>query len=429
VNVIQQLAGGEIAEGLVDEYPLPPEAEPVEILEQDIERWLGIHIPAVEVAQILRSLEFEVKIEESLVSAVPPDHRLDIGTGIIGKADLMEEIARIYGYDRIPETMIADEIPPLYGNPQLTKEERLRDLLTGLGLQEVVTYRLTTPEAEARLLPPGVEIRDQEYIRLENPISTDRVVMRRRVLPGVLEVVERNARFRDRVAIFEIGPIYLPVEGEQLPEEPMRLCVALTGPRTLRTWQEADRSAMDFFDLKGMLETMLDGLGLEQVRFKSLDDGSYHPVKSAEIVLDGDRVGVLGELHPLVKEQYDLLESPMLVAEVDVDRLLAALPDAVQVEAVKTYPPVYEDLAIVVDEELTAESVEKTIWEAGGDLLESLQLFDQYRGEQMQAGKKSLAYALVYQAGDRTLTDEEVARVRKKIVEALETEIGAVLRA
>jgi phenylalanyl-tRNA synthetase beta chain len=138
---------------------------------------------------------------------------------------------------------------------------------------------------------------------------------------------------------------------------------------------------------------------------------------------------MLGELHPLVKERYDLLDTPMLVAEIDVDQLLAALPDAVQVEVVKTYPPVYEDLAIVVDEALTAEKVAETIWDAGGELLESVQLFDQYRGEQMEPGKKSLAYALVYQAGDRTLTDEEVAAVRAKIVEALKAEIGAVLRA
>ncbi|MGD8632036.1 MAG: phenylalanine--tRNA ligase subunit beta [Anaerolineales bacterium] len=428
LNVIQELAGGSIAEGLVDKYPLPPEQVSVEVSEQDVERWLGVHIPIEKVATTLRDLEFEVEVEGQSLRASPPDHRLDIGSGIIGKADLMEEVARIYGYDRIPETMIADEIPPLYGNAELEKEERLRDLLVSLGLQEVVTYRLTTPEAEGRLLPAGEQLPETAYIRLENPISSDRVVMRRTVLPGVLAVVERNVRFRDRVAIFEIGPIYLPVEGEQLPEEPKRLCVALTGPRALRTWQAADRAPMDFFDLKGFIETLLDGMGVADVRFEKADSPSYHPGKSAQLIIAGEPAGVLGELHPLVKERFDLLETPMLVAEVDVDRLLGALPDEIQVENVKTYPPVFEDLAIVVDETVTAERVEQVIWVAGGEMLEEVQLFDLYRGEQIGVGKKSLAYALTYQAADRTLTDEEAAGVRARIVKALESELGAGLR-
>jgi phenylalanyl-tRNA synthetase beta chain len=427
--MIQELAGGEIAEELVDEYPLPSDKVKVEITQSDIVRWLGVHIPSEEIANILRDLEFEVEIEGQSVSAVPPDHRLDIGSGIIGKADLMEEIARIYGYDRIPETMIADEIPPLYGNPKLEKEERLRDLLAGLGLQEVVTYRLTTPEAEARLLPPGSEDEHQDYIRLENPISSDRVVMRRKVLPGILTVVERNVRFRDRVAIFEIGPIYLPEEGELLPEEPLRLSLALTGPRSLRTWQEADRSPMDFFDLKGVLQTFLGGMGIEDVHFESVEHPSYHPGKSAMLIVKDQPAGIFGELHPLVKERYDLLETPMLIAEIDVEKLLSALPDEIMVENVKTYPPVYEDLAIVVDEGVNAERVEQIIREAGAGLLEDVQLFDLYHGKQLESGKKSLAYALIYQAGDRTLTDEEVAAVREKIVKAIESEIGARLRA
>ena len=428
LKLIQQLAGGEIAQGLVDEYPRPPDQEPVSISEADVERWLGVLISAQQIGEILGSLEFEVEVDGSSVTAMAPDHRLDIGMGIIGKANLMEEVARIYGYDRIPETMIADEIPPLYGNPELEKEERLRDLLAGLGLQEVVTYRMTTPEAEARMLPSSEQRPEQEYIRLENPISSDRVVMRRRVLPGVLAVVERNVRFKDRVAVFEIGPIYLPIEAEQLPDEPKRLCLALTGPRSLQTWQDADRSPMDFFDLKGFVETLLDGMGISAVGFEVLEDPGYHPGKSAQLLIDDEPAGVLGELHPLVKERFDLLDTPMLVAEIDADRLLAALPDEIQVESIKTYPPVYEDLAVVVDEGVTAERVEEVIWTAGGELLEGVQLFDLYRGEQMEAGKKSLAYALVYQAADRTLTDEEVAGVRGRIVKALEAEIGAGLR-
>lgn len=429
LTFIQQLAGGEIAEGLVDEYPLPPEATEVEITEADVERWLGIHLDGETIQAILQSLEFEVRTKGAKLLATAPDHRLDIGEGVVGKADLMEEIARVYGYDRVPETMIADEIPPLYGNPQLEKEERIRDLLSGLGLQEVVTYRLTTPEAEQRLLPAGSEVKEPGYVRLENPITTERVVMRHRILPGMIEVLERNLRFRDRAAMFEIGPVYLPVEGGSLPEEPGRLCIVITGPRAHLSWQTADRESMDFFDLKGLVETMLGGLGIEQPHFKPGGDPSFHPGRSAQLILADTVLGVLGELHPLVVERYDLHEAPVLAAEFDLEHLLAALPDEIQIENVKTYPSVYEDLAVVVDDHLTAKQVEQVLWNAGGDLLERVQLFDLYRGEQLEEGKKSLAYALTYQAADRTLTDQEVAEVRGEIIKALETEIGARLRA
>jgi len=426
--LMQQLAGGEIAEGLVDAYPKPYEPARVRLDARDIRRWLGIELKPVEVAGLLAPLGFEVDINGEQIEAVTPDHRLDIGEGIVGKADLMEEIARIYGYDRIPETRIADELPPPHPEHALEAEEAVRDQLAGLGLQEVVTYRLTTPEKEARLWPESEGAKAGPYVWLENPISADRTVMRRSLLASLLEVAEQNAKLRDRLAIFEIGPVFLPEAGEALPEEPLYLGLVLTGPRNLEGWQVSDRGWMDFYDLKGILESLAEGLHLIPLRFEPHQDARFHPGKCARVLLGEAPLGMMGELHPRVKANYDLRESPLIAAELAVAPLLVARLSAVEVRTIKAFPPVYEDLAVVVDEGVSAEEVVRVIREAGGALLEEVRLFDLYRGDQIGPGKKSLAYALVYQAEDRTLTDEEVAEIRARIVQQLESALNARLR-
>ena len=212
LDLMRAWADGKIDPGLVDVYPLPPAQPEVQVGPKDVKRWLGIELSAEDIAGLLRRLEFQVTILGDTVTVITPDHRLDIGEGVTGKADVIEEIARIYGYDRIPETRMADQLPPQIGNPLLEKEERLRDLLVVQGLQEIVSYRLTTSEREARRLPVGSAGDDKPYVRLANPISSDKVVMRHSVLASVLETAEHNARIRERLALFEIGPIF-PVIG------------------------------------------------------------------------------------------------------------------------------------------------------------------------------------------------------------------------
>lgn len=421
-------AGGEIATGLVDDYPLPPALPKVAITPDDAQRWLGVPLEATEMADILRRLQFEVSMDGGNLQVIPPDHRLDIGHGVAGVADLMEEIARIYGYDRIPETMIEDELPPGYEQPQSVEVERIRDLLVDLGCQEVVTYRLTAPERERRVLPSDARPDDRPYICLSNPISTDRTVMRHSLLASVFEIIESNARWRERISIFEIGPVYWASEGEPLPEERLKLVIALTGPREPISWQESDRSAMGFFDLKGIVNSLLEGLRLEEIQYSRGKHPSFHPGKCAQVAVGEARVGVLGEVHPLVHAEYEFPESPLEVAELDVQTILSLLPEAHTVTSPPAFPPVLEDLAVVVDEDVTAEQVEAIIHRAGQPLVHDLRLFDLYRGDQVGAGKKSLAYSVVYQVPERTLTDREVARVRDRIVEALRAELSAKLR-
>ena len=428
LELMRLWSGGVVDEGLVDNYPLLPVDPTVEITTADVERWLGLQLKAQEIADILSRLEFKVEVEGETVRASTPDHRLDIGSGVIGVADLMEEVARVYGYDRIPETRLADALPPQLGNPALEREERIRDLLVDLGLQEVVTYRMTSPEREARRLPPGSAPNDRPYVQVVNPIAGDRDVLRQSLLSSVLEIVERNARLRERMALFEIGPVFAVAEEGELPEETPVLAIVLTGPRNLPAWQGADQAPMDFYDLKGVLEGLFEGLHLAGVRYEPTQHPSFHPGKCARIAQGERYLGIVGELHPQVREHYELPVSPLLAAELDLESVQAAIPLRYEVEGVPTYPPVLEDLALVVDEVVPAEQVEAAMRQAAGKTLAGVRLFDVYRGGQAGAGKKSLAYSLTYQAPDRTLTDQEVLQIRQRIIRRLEQELGAKLR-
>lgn len=428
LELMRRWAGGTVSQGLIDSYPLPAQDPLVTLTAADVWRALGVRLSLDEIAALLERLDFKVEIVGDSLRAAAPDHRLDIGQGISGVADLMEEIARIYGYERIPETRLADELPPQRNNPDLEREERVRDLLVDMGLQEVNTYRLTSPEREARVLPAGEARDDRPYIQLANPIAADRVVMRHSLLASIMEVVERNARTQPRLALFEIGPVYLASEEGSLPDEPQRLVIALSGPRGLPSWQPGDSGAMDFFDLKGMAQALCDDLHLQDVRYTPGEHPSFHPGKCARLWIGERQVGVIGELHPLVRHNYDLPDAPLLAADLDLQTILAAIPARYEVASVSPFPPVLEDLAVIVDEDLPAERVEALIRQAGGRTLAGVRLFDVYRGEQIGAGKKSLAYSVTYQAPDRTLTDEEAQKVRQRIVRQLEKELEAHLR-
>lgn len=428
LELMRQWSGGKVAQGLVDAYPLPPEDPIVEIHTADVRRWLGIDLHADEIAGILRRLEFKVEVDGDRLRAKTPDHRLDINTGVVGMADLMEEIARIYGYERIPETRLADELPPQKVNRLLEAEEHLRDLLADLGLQEVMTYRLTSPEREARLFPGEVEINEAMYVRLANPIAIDRRVMRRNLLAGLLEVAERNARQVTRLALFEVGPVYLLSEKSELPREPLRLAILMGGLRSLPFWQGDSNGYLDFYDLKGVLEGLFASLHVDKVTYQVSEHPTFHPGKCARLLIEGKEMGWMGVLHPLVQAKWDVPGFSVLAAELDAEVLLEAIPQRYTLLPVHAYPPVREDLALIVDVHIEAERVYQVILQAGGKLLTSVQLFDVYQGEPIEAGKKSLAYRLTYQAEDRTLTDEEVAKIRRRIVQRVEQELGATLR-
>jgi phenylalanyl-tRNA synthetase beta chain len=419
---------GRVAEGLVDVYPLPQNDPVAQVSEADVRRILGIHLSAQEIAGLLERLEFQVTLNGNSVRARTPDHRLDIGEDLVGTADLLEEIARMYGYEYVPETRLRDELPSQRNNPSLEKEERLRDVLAGLGLQEIVSYRLTSAEREGRRLPPGVPADDKPYVVLANPLVSDRNVMRHSLLASLFEVLERNTRLRPSMALFEIGPIFIGGEEDDLPDEIQRLGIVMTGPRSASSWQPADESPVDFYDLKGVIEAMLSELRLKDIRFEAWKYPVFHHGKCARVVIGESQAGVFGEVHPQVRQKYDMPPTAVLAAWFDVKSLLENVPELFVAESVPTYPPVLEDLAVVVDEAVPAGQVADLIRQAGGKVVQEVRLFDLYRGEQIGVGKKSLAYSITYQARDRTLTDPDVAGIRNRILRRLEEGLGARLR-
>ncbi len=466
IEMMRELGGGEIAKGIVDNYPRKPKKIVVTLPVDEVTRQLGVEIPAKDIARYLESLEFKVekdggrKTEDrkrasvvrhpsSVLRVTVPDHRLDVD----GTDDLIEEIARMYGYATIPISRMNDELPPQRADVDLEQEERVRDILIDAGLQDVVTYAFTTPEREAMLTLPGSTrpvIPPREYVRIENPISADLAVLRQTLLPNLLRLTASNLRYRARVAAFEVGTVFfarrpddvlLPREqATELPEdkkvalplERRRLCIAMTGPRQPVNWHAArtDPMPMDFYDLKGVVEALLEGLQLGDAAFAASDHPLYHPGRAAALKIDAAEIGVFGELHPLLRdaERFDLPAQPVLIGEFDLDALLARVPPARKVAALSRYPAVAQDLALIVDENAPADRVHALIAQTGGNLLRDAVLFDVYRGDPIPRGKKSLAYALTFQADDRTLSDAEATKAREKISARLKRELGAEVR-
>jgi phenylalanyl-tRNA synthetase beta chain len=428
LELMRLWSGGVVSEGLIDKYPKKAKVVQVEISPADAMRWLGVELSKADLSAILKKLGFVLTGKGKSLLVSVPDHRLDIGEGVIGKADLMEEVARVYGYERIPATRLHDELPPQHSNQALKIEDKVRDLLARLGLQEIITYRMTAPEQEARRLPPGTAPDDKPYVKLANPISAERTVLRKSLLAGALEIAERNARLRERIALFEIGPVFHASEAGPLPDELQRLVMVLDGPRQPASWQGGDATLVDFFEIKGVLQTLLAGLGLHELRFEAGTHPSFHPGKVARVLVGERQLAVFGELHPQVQAQYDLGSSPLQVATLNMQVLQELAPERFDSKPVPAYPPVIEDLALIVDEGVPAGQVEAMIAQTGGSTLTNVTLFDVYRSEQLGAGNKSLAYQLTYQHPDRTLTDTEVAKLRERIARRLEQELRAVLR-
>jgi phenylalanyl-tRNA synthetase beta chain len=420
-------AGGTACKGLVDSYPAPRSPQTVTLEIKEVRRALGMDFPLDEAARILQALEFRVeKIGADSLKATTPPHRLDIQHGA---ADLIEELVRIHGYDRLPATLLADRLPAQHTNQPLAFEERTRDILVSAGLQEVITYALTMPERESPLGMPS-----REYVRLLNPISSERVVMRQSVLAGVLEVTAANLRHTEDVRLFEIGPVFLSKPGVKLPDEPRRLALVLTGRRQDAFWKDPsagsapDSLALDFFDIKGVVEALVSDLHLATVSYRQSTAPYLHPGRAAALVKDEKLIGDFGQLHPSVAEAYGLGTRPILAGELDVEALQGAVLARYTYTPVPRFPAALRDIAVIVEESVTAERTSAEIRAAGGDLLRNARLFDVYRGESIPPGTKSLAYALAYQADDRTLTDKEVDKAHKKIEDRLKHILKAQIR-
>jgi phenylalanyl-tRNA synthetase beta chain len=426
-ELMRVLADGSIAQGLVDAYPARPAPVVIELEGSEVERILGIGFTIEEIADMLKRLEFQCEpAGEDRLRVQVPAHRLDCEY----PADLIEEVARMYGYDRIPVTEMADQLPPQRSNRSLELEEEARDVLAGCGLQEVVTYSLTTLAREAAL-DPGLEAGDlaaRSYVTLANPITQERAVMRRNLLSTTLEAAAANLRFREDLKIFEIGKVFLLDPDQELPDEPRHLSLVMAGPSEGRHWLAGQAHSLDFFDLKGVVETLLSRLHVNGAVYESLEHPTFQPGRTARLRVGEVEIGILGELHPDVRDAFDLPDCRAAGAEFDLEALLAQVPPKWYIEHISVYPAVLQDLAVVVDEDVPAAAVQALIEKSGGFLLKDARLFDVYRGDAVPDDKKSLAYALTFQAPDKTLRDSVVAKQVKRIVASLKQEFGAEMR-
>ncbi len=433
-ELMVQLAGGTVVPEMGDLYPGRPEPVTLSYSPALADRILGVKIAPEEQRRILEALEFSLVEEGETWQVTVPSHRQDVRLPV----DLVEEVARIHGYDQLPLTLIDEPLPPLRRNTALLGEEQLRDRLVRLGLDEVITYSLVDPQDEGRLSAGGALALPGTSLTLRNPLAPERSQMRRTLLPGLLRTAWSNLRHTERIAIFEIGRIYYRTGAPQVAlgqtgaAEPRRVALLLTGPRAGAWWQTSDRAPLDYFDLKGIVDELLRELALDaKARWQRSAHPALHPGRSAEVYIGEMLLGSLGELHPRVRAAFDLPDQPVLVLEWDLEALLQAAGEAEsskKVGMLSPYPPIHEDLALVVDEATPALEVQRAILEGGYPLVTEALLFDIYRGEQVGAGKKSLAFALTYQAPDKVLDEKDVERLRKRILKAAEQRVGAKLR-
>ena len=424
-NLMRDHAGGTVSAGLIDVYPAPPELTVIDLDPDEVERLLGVAIARERIQDILESLSFGVvATDRGTLSVTVPSQRRDVSQ----PADLVEEVGRIHGYDNLPDTLLMDELPPQPRNLSHLLEQRTRDILVASGLQEIITYSLTNLRRVAQLTPSDPPPDPESYVRIANPLSVERNVMRQTLMDAMLQTLSESIRVAERATLFEIGRVYLPQPGEGLPAEPRRLAIGLLGPRAPRVWGCDSAEPLDFFDLKGTIEVLLNRLGVQGAIYEPIESPTFQPGRAASVRVGDQRLGVLGEAHPRVREAFDLPQTRVGLAELDLEAIIALATTLREMQPISRFPAISQDLAVIVDHDVPAARVLEIIRQAGGDILREAVLFDLYRGPQIPPGKVSLAYALTYQAGDRTLTDEEVGHLQERIVRTLEQKVGATLR-
>jgi phenylalanyl-tRNA synthetase beta chain len=380
----------------------------------------------------LSAFGLSIKGDEPVLRCIAPWHRLDLQE----PADLCEEVARIIGYEDIATTLMDDVLPPEHINYTLRTEEQIRDILVGCGLQETINYSLTTPENHDKLYrdPIGTAEQKLPFITLVNPLNVRHRVMRRSLLVSALENMVYNYRYTQRLAMFEIGRVYLPERSDgKRPYEEHHLSILLTGPRHPSSIHPDPAGAehFDFFDVKGILETLFARLGLsaDNIEYVAKSGLPTFGPANAEIKISGGVHGVIGEIHPQVLLAYDLpATARVYVADIAINPLVKPSWRLQPMQPISNYPPVVEDLAFIVDEDVTAANLQATIRKAGGMLLSKVELFDIYRGQPIPAGHKSMAYQLTYESLEGNLTDARVRDLRNRIIRRVQDTVGGTLR-
>ena len=406
-ELVELLECGDVLDGIIDIINYVPQPHTVKLEPEKINRLLGTEISREMMVEYLKRLEIEVDGDEILVPSFRPD--------LNHMADIAEEVARSFGYNEIPITDLKTTTQGGY-TPEMELEAKIGRQCRAMGYNEIITYSFVSP-ASLDLVRVPAESPLRNMLKIQNPLGEDTSVMRTMVLPSMLDILSRNNAYHNKSArMYEIAKVYRPVEGQTLPEEPKMLVLGAYGPKE------------NFFTLKGELEAVFTALRTKKASYCACSSNpSFHPGRCAEVSMDGDVLGYIGQIHPLVAANYSM-DCEVYCVEISFTKLMAhLLPDATYTPLPK-YPAVSRDLSFVCDEAITVAQAEQTITSAAGKLLRSVKLFDIYRGANLGEGKKSLAFSLELRADDRTLTDADTEPVITKVLAALASECGAVLR-
>lgn len=425
IELMRRLAGGEVLKGKIDVYPKRIEPRKLRLRVSRANDILGTDLDARQVSGILASLGLTAKPaaeEPRALEVEVPTFRFDLEREI----DLVEEVARIYGYNAVKSTL--PEGGAKQGGLSVSQKmlKAVADRLVAQGLYEAQTYSFSDPrDADLMNLPSGSPLRAS--LALLNPLSEDQSLMRTSILPGLLKAVRHNIYREQRtVRLFEIGKVFHPIEGERLPMEKRMLAIALAGVTHVDEWYEKGRQ-IDFYDLKGLIEDLLQGIGVGDWTITRSDDPRFHPGRSGTLAIAGEYAGEFGQIHPSVQEKFDL-PYPAMAAEIDAELMIQAGSFARYFAEIPRFPSVVLDIALIVNEATGNEELVRAIESEGGKLLESVRVFDVFKGPGIPEGKKSIAYSLTFRSAERTLTDEEAMRARDMIVERVRRDFGAAVR-
>ncbi|MFC4321023.1 phenylalanine--tRNA ligase subunit beta [Litchfieldia salsa] len=413
-----QYTGGEVLDGVVEVDTLSAEPVKVTITLDRINKVLGTSISSQEVSTIFSRLQFETEVDNETFIVTVPSRRGDITI----EEDLVEEVARLFGYDNLPTTLPVGQTFPGKLTDYQEKRRKIRRYLEGTGSYQAVTYSLTSSSKVNQYA-----LETAAPIKLSMPMSEDRSVLRLSIVPHLLEVLSHNlARKVDHISLYEIGSVFLSNEESRLPTEKEHLAGAATGLWQSNLWQ-GEKKSVDFYVVKGVLDGLFELLGLQdRISYKQAKLDGMHPGRTAQVILDEEVIGFVGQIHPTAQKELDLNET--YVYELSLKNLLEAKVEDATYTSIPRYPSMSRDIALVVDQTIAAGVIKEAIIEAGGKLLKEVSIFDLYEGERMEDGKKSVAYSLRYFDPERTLTDEEVTKAHSKVLASVEEKFGASLR-
>lgn len=423
-QLIQELAGGKVVEGGVDAYPMPIKPNPIRLSVRKIHQILGREISGKQVKIYLEGLELNVKGgDEDILMVTPPSFRGDLEREI----DLIEEVARMDGYEKIPLTLPKGSPSSEERSKEFLIERKVADLLIHHGYNEVITYSFTSPNSHD-LIGLAPDDPRRRYLKLLNPLSEDSSIMRTSLIPGLMETARYNlSRKNSNLKLFELKKVFLLREGEGLPKEVKYIAGLAMGVDRDHHWALSPR-LIDFYDIKGCIEDLFEVLQIRGIKFDRAEDIPYlHPGKASKISFGKEVLGVLGEIHPQVLGHYEI-QGKVYLFEIDFEQMVKYAEEGRRFRPLPKFPAVYRDLSIVVDNALEVEKVGEAIWALQQPLIDEVNLFDVYRGAPIPEGKKGISYRIRYQSNDRTLTDAEVNNHHEKVISRLRGVFQAELR-